>query len=333
MMPNNWKVYGHDWAVDFLRKGMANQRIRQAYLIVGASSIGKNTLAHQFAMALNCMDEDETARPCGVCRSCKRILSGNHPDILYSQTDPNTGSLKIEEVRRISNLIAKKPYDGRHRIAIFEDFDHARGETQDALLKTLEEPPSYAVLILLAESLESILSTITSRSQIIHLRPIRLDIIHNVLMTQYDLDDEHATLLSRLSGGRMGWAIQAAQNSETLDQREQALNLLENALRMNRSGRFDLAQDLGRDKPSLISLLELWQTYWRDVLLMAEGCEIKLYNADRRVNIEQLTYSVTPRQAYDALNATRTLIDQLQYNTNARLAVEVMFLDYPGLIR
>jgi hypothetical protein len=66
---------------------------------------------------------------------------------------------------------------------------------------------------------------------------------------------------------------------------------------------------------------------------MAEGCEIKLYNADRRVNIEQLTYSVTPRQAYDALNATRTLIDQLQYNTNARLAVEVMFLDYPGLIR
>ncbi|GAB4516655.1 MAG: DNA polymerase III subunit delta' [Anaerolineae bacterium] len=330
---HNWPVFGHDWAVDYLRKGMLNNRVRHAYLITGTSSIGKHTFAHAFAMALNCLDDDIAARPCGVCRSCKRILSGNHIDLLYSETDSNTGALKIDAIRAVTNQIAMKPYDARYRIAIFEDFDRAQPRAQDALLKTLEEPPPHAILILIATSLESILPTITSRSQTVYLRPVASETIRAVLVNHYNTEPEQAKLLAQLSAGRIGWAIQAAQNPDMLDQREQALTLLEEAVRKNRAGRFDLAQDLGRDKLSLAPLLELWLSYWRDVLHLVENSRVELCNLDRETTLRQMTYDVSPEQARGAIQATQTMLGQLALNTNLRLALEVMFLDYPGLKR
>ena len=221
-MSHNWPVDGHDWAVEYLRQCMANNRIRHAYLITGTKSIGKMALARAFAMALNCTHDDPDQRPCGECKACKTIQSGNHPDILYSQTDPNTGVLKIDAIRAITNQIAMRPYQARYRVAIFDDFDHAQPRAQDALLKTLEEPPSYAVLILLAESLEPILSTITSRSQMIRLRPVSAEFIRTLLQERFDLELVEATLLSGLSGGRIGWAIDAASRPEMLETRTEA---------------------------------------------------------------------------------------------------------------
>lgn len=332
-MAHNWPVFGHDWAVEHLRKGIANNRVRHAYLISGPASVGKNTLAHAFAMALNCTGDDPDARPCGVCRACKLIRSGNHTDIIYSETDPNTGALKVDAVRAITQRIAMKPYEARYRIAILNDFDRAQPLAQDALLKTLEEPPPYAVLLLVTSSLEPILSTITSRSQMINLRPVPVETVEAYLQQTYNLEAEDAALLGRLSGGRLGWAIDAMHQPEMLDQRAEALDLLEKTLTMNRAQRFDLAADLGRDKPSLAILLELWLTFWRDVLLQTENSPVKLCNIDRRVSIEQLVYSITPDEALAALKATQDLLDQLNYNINLRLAVEVMFLHYPGLRR
>ena len=329
--PRSWPVYGHDWAVDYLRKGMLNDRIRHAYLIVGTSAIGKMTLAKAFAMALNCLEDDPAQRPCGVCRSCKRILSGSHMDVLYSETDERSGQMRIDAIRAITNQLAMKPYEGRYRVAIMEDFDHAQPRAQDALLKTLEEPPPYAVLILLATALEPILPTITSRSQVVYLRPVPADVIKQVLVEQYQLPDDEAILLARFSGGRIGWAIAAAQNPDILSQRTDALELLEQVIKMNRAERFNLANDLAGDKQALVTLLELWQTYWRDLLLQTQGASVRLANVDHEVNIQQLAYTITPEAALAALKATRELIRQLNWNVNTRLALEVMLLAYPGL--
>jgi DNA polymerase-3 subunit delta' len=328
-----WPVIGHDWAVDYLRKGMFNQRVRHAYLITGTTSIGKTTLAQAFAMALNCMHEDIHARPCGECRSCKRTISGNHPDVIYSENDARTNALKIDAVRAVSNRIAMKPYDARYRVAIMPDFDQAQPRAQDALLKTLEEPPGHAVLILLTTSLEPILPTITSRSQVIYLRPVAAQIIQNTLVTQHGLETAEADLLARFSGGRIGWAIDAAQNPDILAQRTHALDLLEDLVKQNRAARFDLAQDLGKDKLALTPLLELWLTYWRDVLLLVEESPVKPVNTDREVSMQQLAYDLTPDEARSAVEATQNMLNQLSYNINLRLALEVMFLDYPGLLR
>jgi len=331
MMTHHWPVFGHHWAVEHLQKALANGRVRHAYLIVGTEGIGRETLAKAFAMALNCTHSDEANRPCGECRSCKLIGAGSHADMLYSELDPSTGALRIEEIRGVMQKLALKPYEARYRIAIFRDFDHARGQAQDALLKTLEEPPPHALLFLIAPSTESLLPTITSRSQVIQLRPLPTELVRESLIQHRGAAPEQADLLARLSGGRMGWAIRALEDPTILEQRAGALNLLEDALRQNRAKRFEMAEDLSKDKLGLYPLLELWQTYWRDVVLLVEGAGNMPANSDRRESLEALARMIEPGEAFKALQATRTMLNNLSMNLNLRLALEVMFLDYPGL--
>ncbi len=328
-----WPVYGHDWAVEQLRKSMFHGRVRHAYLITGTDSIGKNTLAQAFAMALNCTAPDESQRPCGVCRSCKLILSGNHPDMIYGETDENTGALKIEAIRTVTRSLAMKPFEARYRIAVFPFFDRAQPRAQDALLKTLEEPPPHALIILLARSTESLLSTITSRSQNVSLRPVALNRIRDYLVEHYNAEPEHAELLARLSAGRIGWAINAMLDDALRENRGGALDLLEQCLSYTRAQRFEVAEDLSRDKALLGEILELWQTYLRDLLLLCEGSRVPPANSDRLIALQRLSLSVTSDEVLQALKATRNLLENLQYNLNLRLALEVLFLEYPGLKR
>ncbi len=327
-----WPVYGHDWAVAQLRKSIAHARIRHAYLITGTDSIGKNTLAHAFTLALNCTHSDETMRPCLECRSCKLVQSGNHPDLLYSELDSTTGALRIDTIRNVMRGLAMKPFETRYRIAIFEHFDHAQPRAQDALLKTLEEPPDSAVLILLANAPEALLSTITSRSQILNLRPVALPVVRDTLIECFGAESDQAELLARLSGGRIGWAIRAFQDAAVLEQRETALDMLEDCLGRDRTGRFDLAQIIAKENKQVVQpVLELWQTYWRDLLLLTRESRIPPANSDRLISLQQFAIYFSADDVLAALQATKTMMDNLRYNINVRLALESLFLDYPGL--
>lgn len=328
---SNWGLIGHEWAVDYLRRGLHNRRTRHAYLITGMGSLGKSTLALMFAMALNCTAEDVAQRPCGECRACRLAISGSQPDMIYGQLDENTGALKIEEIRSVMSKLALKPYESRYRIAVFADFDHAQPRAQDALLKTLEEPPPTAILLLLAASTEGIMPTITSRCQMIRLRPVPAEVIRRALVERCQLEEQQAGLLSGLSAGRPGWALQAAQIEEIRQQRDQALTLLEDLLRKNFAGRFEQAEELSKDRLAVIPLLELWLSYWRDVLLLVLKSEVKPCNSDHLAQMQQLVYDLTPEDALKALRATQTLLTQLTraINVNLRLALEVLFLTYP----
>ena len=328
MNASKWNVYGHDWAVDHLRRSMAHDRIRHAYLIAGAESVGKETLARAFAMTLNCTNPE--IQPCGECSSCHRIQTGNHPDIIYSARESETSPLKIEEIRGVMQRLALKPFEARYRVAILRDFDAAQPRAQDALLKTLEEPAPHAVLILLARSLDAVLPTIISRSQVIQLRPASTSVVYTLLKEQHQLEDEQAALLARVSGGRVGWARRALSAPALLGPRGQALDLLEEILGMNRAQRFDHANDLAKDKAALVTLLELWQTYWRDALLFATQSGLEPTNIDRARALEQLAERYPAETVLAALNATRSTLKMLTTNANIRLALEVMFLDYPA---
>lgn len=334
-MDANWGMIGHEWAVDYLRKGLLHKRTRHAYLITGMESLGKSTLALRFAMALNCTHDDTAARPCGECRSCKLTLSGNHPDMLYSQLDENTGALKIEEIRSVMAKLALKPYEARYRVAIFRDFDHAQPRAQDALLKTLEEPPPTAVLILLANDSDALMPTITSRCQTVRLRPVSGETIRHGLITLRELAEADAVALAALSAGRPGWALAALAQEDALAKRQAALDLLDQIVRHNRAGRFEQAEGLSKDRLALIPLLELWLSYWRDGLLLALDSQIKPANGDRQTQLQQLLYDSSAADLLKALRATQTLLTQLNraINVNLRLALEVLFLNYPGLAR
>jgi DNA polymerase-3 subunit delta' len=331
--PHNWPVYGHDWAVNHLRKAIQHGRTRHAYLIAGVDNIGKRTLAYSFAMALNAPHPTEVGNIDFETRAAKRIISGNHPDMVTTERDEKTGALKIAAVRDLTSKLSLKPFEAKYRVAILDDFQFARGQAQDALLKTLEEPAETSVLMILASSTDNILSTITSRCQIINLRPLSIDDTRHVLETQHDLPTNDADLLARVSGGRVGWAIQAAaEESALLDDRDVALNTLEDALGHNRAGRFALADQMGRDKLAVLPVLDLWLTYWRDVLMVSSGANLPLTNADRQETILSIAHQMDRDAAAAALSATRDTRSLLQHtNTNPKLALEVMFLDYPGL--
>ena len=333
-MTHPWPVYGHDWAVAQLRKSITHQRVRHAYLITGTDSVGKHTLAHAFALALNCTYNDEAARPCLQCRSCKLLQSGNHPDLLYSELDEATGALRIDTIRDVMRGLAMKPFEARYRIAIFEHFDNAQPRAQDALLKTLEEPPESAVLILQASASENLLSTITSRSQILNLRLVALPVVRDVLVERFGAESDHAELLARLSAGRIGWAIRALQDESVLGQRNTALDMLEDCLGRSRAGRFDLAQIIAKENKQVVQpVLELWQTYWRDLLLLTRNSQIPPANSDRLVSLQQFAIYYSSLEVLAALRATKTLLADFRYNINLRLALECLFLDYPGLQR
>ncbi|NDJ62170.1 MAG: DNA polymerase III subunit [Chloroflexi bacterium] len=328
---HHWPVWGHDWAVAHLRKSIGHARVRHAYLFAGAESVGKTTLARAFAMTLNCTHPDEAVRPCGACRSCRKTTSGNHPDLLLPHTDPSgSSSLKIEAVREIAGQIALKPFEARYRIALFDHFERAQPRAQDALLKTLEEPPPHALLFLLTPSSEPILPTIISRSQVIHLRPVAVETI-TALLLERGADADTAALLAHLSAGRPGWALRALAEPDMLARRSEALAVLEQLLAANHIGRFKAAEDLSRDKAALISLLELWQTYWRDLVLLTTGSGLTVSNLDRADQLEQLAERVSEEEALAALRATQQLLRLLNTNANVRLALEVLMLDYPGL--
>lgn len=327
---HHWQVYGHDWAVAHLQQSMAYERIRHGYLIVGAESVGKETLARQFAMALNCTDPDR--KPCGQCSACRRIATGNHPDVLYTQRDSETSPLKIEELRLMMQKLALKPFEARYRIAVFRDFDTAQPRAQDALLKTLEEPAPHAILILLAKSLEPVLPTITSRSQVIHLRPAAVQTVYETLTELFNADEDRARLLAHLSAGRMGWAINALNNEEVLGQRAGAFDLLINILGMTRVERFKQSDDLSKDKAALITLLELWLSFWRDVFLLAGNSGLEPTNIDQAAALDQLKDRMSGEEAATAVSTTRKTIGLLtDTNANARLALDVLLLDYPGI--
>lgn len=330
-----WGVYGHDWAIDFLEKGLRYGRTRHAYLFLGPNHIGKTSLALAFAMKLNCQHDDEGQRPCGVCRSCRLLRSGNHPDLVTVVGDERSGQVKIDSVREVLGLLALKPYASRYRVALLPDFDRAQPRAQDALLKTLEEPAPHAILLLIASERSAILPTILSRCQVLSLRPPHQATIEAVLR-QRGVNDAQAALLARLSGGRMGWALGAAQEEAVLVNRAAYLDSLVELLHSKRQARFKQADELGKvaskDKPAARYVVETWLSYWRDLMLLGQGQVALICNLDREVELTRLARLIPTDDVLRALRETRRfLVEVLPTNANARLALEVMMLEYPFL--
>ena len=328
---DNWRMIGHEWAVSFMRRALLHGTSRHAYLITGGPALGKLRLALTYAMALNCEAEQAAQRPCFSCPACRAISRRSHPDLILAGED---APLKIDEARGVLRSLALKPYSARYRIAIFADFQMVAPLAQDALLKTLEEPAAHALVILLATSAQRVLPTIRSRAQLIPLRPIPQERTRRHLLA-LGCDDDRAELLARLSGGRIGWAIAALEDGTALDFRGEMLDTLRDSLAGSRLPRLKTADALsrqaGKDKAPLRHMLEIWQSYWRDVLLECHGSPVKPCNVDRQDEIRALAQSVSAEAALNALNATSQCLRSLDTNANPRLALDALFLSYPGL--
>ncbi len=330
-----WTLIGHEWAVALLQHDLARDRLRHAYLFVGPEGVGKRTLAAELARALLCGGAEP---PCDQCRHCLLAAKAAHPDLLtitpvISGKRVRAEKIRIEPVRQLIYDLSLKPVEAKRRVAHLLDFDAANAEAMNALLKTLEEPPGGVTVLLTAESTDALLPTIVSRCEVIALRPLPLAVVREALITRWLIPREQADLLAHLSGGRLGWAVRLAQDAEALAERRQKLDEVQQLLGAPRLVRFQYVEKLtrGASLDRLQATLELWQSFWRDVLLAGAQAAAPLTNLDRQAAIRQLAGRLPPDAARRALHAIRRTRDLLARNVNARLALENLLLDWPRL--
>jgi DNA polymerase-3 subunit delta' len=327
---NSWEVFGHDWAVEMLQQHVAHDTLRHAYLLTGPGGLGRRTLAIRLAQALNCQTPTAPGVPCRTCRSCKQIEAGQQIDLMVVQAENEGGTLKVEQVREVTKFLSLKPYQSQYKIVIFLRFQEANANAQNALLKTLEEAPSYAVLLLTADNAEQLLPTIVSRCEILRLRPLAVDAVTGFLAS-HGIDEDKARLLAHLSGGRPGYALRLSANEAALAFRAEKLDDLKRLLAAKRHERFHYAEKLAKDKETFRQTLLLWLSYWRDVLLKTSGAAAALTNIDRAEEIEALTYRIDLPLARAITAGMEQALDRLEKNVNARLLAEVTLMDWPRI--
>ncbi len=320
-----WPIVGHEWALDLLAQAISSGRLRHAYLFAGPAQVGKRTLARAFGQALMC--ERQTGAPCGQCRACKRIADGRYPDVQLIAAEKNV--IQIEQVRRIQTDAALSPLEGRYRVFILREIERATLPAANALLKTLEEPPPQVILLLTCTRRDQVLPTILSRCQIVPLRPLPLAQVAEALRTRWGVEEERAALLARLSGGRIGWAVDAHNDPALWEARARALDDLLALAADGIIGRLAYAEKLSRHAADVQETLGLWATWWRDVLLLQRGLPDAIINLDRRVQLSQQAALFRPEQVERALADLTQTVHRLKANVNARLALDVLALRLP----
>ncbi len=331
----NWGLVGHEWAVQMLKQHLGHDSIRHAYLFSGPPGVGRRTLALRLTQALNCPQPVAPGEPCGKCKTCQQIERMQYADLSVIQAEKEGGTLKVEQIRSIRQSLVLKPYQGKYRVALCLRFQEANDNAQNALLKTLEEAPAQVILILTADTPESLLPTIVSRCEILRLRPLSIETVEGYLKERGS-EEKTAHLLAHISGGRPGYALRLIQEKETLEFRTQRLEDLQSLLKSTRRERFAYAEKLtGRKKKDneteerFRETLLLWLSFWRDVMLRASGAKAPLANVDRTIEIEALAGKLSLAEAHRLVEAAEAAIDKLERNVNARLLAEVLLLDWP----
>jgi len=334
------QIIGHEWAVELLSGAITHERVGHAYLITGPDQIGKTTLARTFAQALNCQHDIIAERPCGTCRNCKLIGQDKHLDVKIVTPEVSgrgKQSLKIDQIRALQQDLNLSAYEARYKVAILKRFDTATEGAANAFLKTLEEPPNNVILLLTAKDPDTLLATINSRCRNIGLRPLSTNLIESSLQSRWQLPEEQAELLGHLADGRLGWAVNTADDSSILTERSTHLDTLYEALDNNRVTRFKIADKLGRKAEDLPYVLQTWLSWWRDLNILSLDTHGKaptvipgvISNIDQREKLQTYAQSWTVEQALASLKQTNLVLWQLQHNANTRLALENLLLTYP----
>ena len=332
-----WQIIGQERAVALLRRSLKSGSLAHAYLFVGPAHVGKMTLALNLAQALNCGD---TEAPCGICASCSRIASGNHADVQVialgqgNQADSSsTTEISIEQVRQLQHSANLPPFEGKYKVFIIDGAELLSSEAANCLLKTLEEPASKVIFILLTANERRLLATVTSRCQRIELLPMSTAAIETALKKERGIEPAKARLLARLSHGCPGWAISAASNDSLLQQRTERLDELLTIVGADYETRFDYASrwvaQSSQNRRLIQDRLDLWLDWWRDLLLVKSGLSDNITNTDRLAWLNGLGKSYSLAQIRTVINGIQAAGDQLRQNANPQLALEVFMLSLP----
>ena len=318
-------IIGHADVVAHMQNAIRTGKVSHAYILSGENGSGKRLLSGIFAMTLQC--EEQGADPCGACTSCRKALSGNHPDIIYV-THEKAGSVSVDEIReQVVNDVAIRPYESRYKIYIIDDASKMTPQAQNALLKTLEEPPSYAVIMLLAENPDALLPTIHSRCVMLRLGPVSDTEIRDYLMHQMHIPDYQAEIEASFAQGNIGRAKMIAQSSEFLEMTENAIRQLKRSKEMEVHEMVDAIRGLSGEKQNVRDYLDIYTMWFRDVLLYKATKEVDdLIFKEEISAIRERASSSSYEGLQKILDAIRQADDRLRANVNFDLTMELLYL-------
>lgn len=318
-------VIGQKSVIAHMKKALQLHTVSHAYILNGEKGMGKKLIADIFSTALQC--EAGGDEPCMECRDCKQAVSRNHPDIKWiTHEKPNL--ISVDEIReQLVNDMGIKPYSGRYKIYIIDEGEKMNAAAQNTLLKTIEEPPAYGIVIILTANREMLLQTILSRCVTLNLRAISSNDVKKYLMERVSIPDYRADMAAKFAGGNLGKAIDIASSDDFNQMKDDVIRTLKNVEKMSVADINQVVKEIATYKENMDSYLNLVITWFRDVLL----CKASKGESGLVFRDEATTISKQARVAsYDGIEGIFGEIDELKgrlkSNVNFDVAVELLFI-------
>lgn len=316
-------IIGHSDVVEHLKNAMKMDKVSHAYIFNGEKGCGKKTLAREFAKALQCQGEGE--RPCGQCQSCRQADGHNQPDIIeVSHDKPNT--IGVDDIReQVVGDVQVRPYSSPYKVYIIPEAEKMNQQAQNALLKTIEEPPAYAVILLLTTNAEAFLQTIRSRCVMLDIKPVSDEKIREFLMKKRQVPDYKAEVCAAFARGNVGRAVALASSERFNDLKDVTVSLLR---RLGNIRRYDILQEikpLNDFKDDIREFFDLVLFWYRDVLLYkAAGSEEQLIFREQALEIRRQAEKSTYHGLQQILEAIETADRRIRANVNFDLTMELL---------
>ncbi len=324
-MPGFKDIIGHEMIKEHFQKAIETNHVSHAYILTGEAGMGRKSLANAFAMTLLC--EKGKDEPCMQCHACKQVLSNNHPDVIYvNHEKPN--SIGVDDIRdQLNGTIMIRPYSSYYKIYIVDEAEKMTAQAQNALLKTIEEPPSYAIIMLLTTNQEAFLPTILSRCVQLKLKPLKDSVVTQYLMGSFGIAESKAEVYAAFSRGNLGKAIELASSEDFQLMYSELLHLLKHLKEMDITELLDYIKKLKESNLDIDSCLDFMQLWYRDVLMYKVTKDINLLVFKEEYNtIKEMSAS----SAYHGIERILEAIDKakirLDANVNTELALELMLL-------
>ena len=318
-------VVGHTHIIQYIQAAVTQKKLSHAYILNGQRGSGKKMLARLFAMALQC--ESGKADPCGECRSCVQAKNGNQPDIITVKHE-KPATISVDDIReQLNGDIMIKPYSSPYKIYVIPEADLMTEQAQNALLKTLEEPPEYAVIFLLTENADRLLATIRSRCVMLKLRNIKDKLVKKYLMEQMQIPDYQADLCAAFAQGNIGRAVLLAKSEHFNEIKDEAIQLLKYIDEMELHEIVSAIKQISKYKLEVTDYLDIFTIWYRDILIYKATKEV-----DGLVFGDQLKFikQKASKSSYEGIENILAGIEQakarIKANVNFELLMELLLL-------
>jgi DNA polymerase III subunit delta' len=322
------EIIGHPRQTETLRQALGKGRLHHAYLFVGPEGVGKRTLALALAQAIHCAEMSDDF--CGRCANCARIQDGNHPDVRIIEVLAGKKEISIQQIREVERQLNFRSFSGGKKIVVLDPATLLNLSAQNALLKTLEEPPQDSLLILIATNTGGLLPTLRSRCLRLSFGPLPGELVCGYLISRKGLKQQEAEFLAAMARGSLGTALDI--DGEGLrEKRRDWIELLSALKTGDYRAATAAAEALGNNREESIKFLQWAETWYRDLMVHAVKRESRdLVNVDMAERIEQESANVKLEQILSSVGLTVEAAAGIQRNLNRRMVLEHLLFNVMG---